>query len=130
MYQEGVAQFSLLVDREKKSVSISKWLVLGCGRGCGLVTVMFFSSLTMAPGPVLCLHGNPDTGTVVMQLLSGEVMKVMPTSPESTDGCGLSPWLLDSGSPLRYKEQIHCDRMELAVFNGKVQSGCGHVTVM
>lgn len=71
----------------------------------------------MAPGPILCLHGNSDTGTVVVQLVSGEVMKLTSADPE---GCVLSPWLLDSGSSLRYDELVHCEKMQLALFNGKV----------
>lgn len=77
-----------------------------------------FSSSVKAPGPVLCLHGNPSTGTVVMQLMTGEVLRV---SSANSEGCTLSPWLLDSGASLRYEETVHCEKMELAVFNGKVQ---------
>lgn len=81
-----------------------------------------FSSSVLAPGPILCLHGNPDTGTAVMQLTSGEVMKI---SSVDSEGCVLSPWLLDSGSSLRYDGSVHCEKMELALFNGKV---CGLVS--
>ena len=79
-----------------------------------------FSSLVRAPGPILCLHGNPDTGTAIVQLTSGEVMKISVDS----EGCVLSPWLLDSGSSLRYDGLVHCEKMELALFNRKV---CGLV---
>ena len=66
----------------------------------------------------MCLHGNPDTGTTVVQLTSGEVMQV--SALESGGGCGLSPWCcVDSGSNLKYESQVHCEKMELAMFNGK-----------
>lgn len=76
-------------------------------------------SLTLAPAPILCLHSNPDTGTVVVQLTSGEVMRV---TPDLLEGCSLSPWLLDSGASLKYEDQVHCEKMQLACFNGKVRS--------
>ena len=68
------------------------------------------------PGPVLCLHGNPNTGTAIVQLTTGEVLRVS----DGFDGCVLSPWLLESGSSLKYDEMVRCEKMELVVFNGKV----------
>ena len=44
----------------------------------------------------------------------------MRVTPDNPDGCGLSPWLLDSGAPLIYEDEVHCEKMELAVFNEKV----------
>lgn len=88
----------------------------------GSPTTIFYSvssSAVKAPGPVLCLHGNPSTGTAVLQLTTGEVLRVS-SAADSSEGCVLSPWLLDSGSSLKYEGMVHCEKMELALFNGKV----------
>lgn len=93
--REVVMQFSLDIDTDKNIIQIAKCSTVPC------------------PGPVLCLYGNPNTGTAIVQLTSGEVMKL------NAEGSGLSPWLLDSGSPLKYDELVRCEKMELALFNGK-----------
>ena len=71
----------------------------------------------MAPGPISCLHGNPDTGTVAVQLVTGEIMRF---SKETETSCKLSPWLLHSGLSLKMGEQLPCDKIRLALFNQKV----------
>ena len=82
------------------------------------MSIVACSFSVSAPAPIVCLHGNPDTGTVVLQLASGEVMKV---SADDSGGFVLSPWCCaDSGSSLKYESLVHCEKMELAVFNEKV----------
>ena len=72
----------------------------------------------VAPGPILCVYSNPDTSTAIVQLTSGEVWKISPVDLESFS---LTPWELDSGCCLTFGEHSHCEKMELAFFNGKVQ---------
>ncbi len=44
----------------------------------------------------------------------------MKVSAVDSGGCDLSPWhCADSGSALRYESQVHCEKLELANFNGK-----------
>ena len=75
------------------------------------------SCSVLVPGSVLSLCANPDTGTAVVQLTSGKVMKYSMLDSEKYD---LSPWQLDSGSNLNFGEQLCCEKIELALFNGKV----------
>jgi elongator complex protein 1 len=83
------------------------------------LSILFIVSFSVkTPGPVLCLYGNPNTGTAIVQLTTGEVLRILPS--DSSEGCVLSPWLLDSGASLKYDEMVRCEKMELAVFNGKV----------
>ncbi len=69
-------------------------------------------------GGVVCLYGNPDTGTVVVQLSSGDILNWNGT--EATEqSLPLSPRLLgDSRTPLRLAQP--CGKIELTLFNGKV----------
>lgn len=69
------------------------------------------------PGPVLCLYGNPDTNTAVVQLISGEVLRW--EGMEKTQPPSLSSWMLGSGHPMKFEQQ--CGKIELALFNGKVK---------
>ncbi len=69
-------------------------------------------------GGVVCLYGNPNTGTVVVQLSSGDILNWNGT--EATEqSLPLSPRLLgDSRTPLRLAQP--CGKIELTLFNGKV----------
>ena len=69
------------------------------------------------PGGVVCLRGNPDTGTVVVQLSSGDILNWNASSTVS-EHPALSARILDSGHPLKLLQP--CGKIELALFSGKV----------